>query len=358
MVFKLMSFEWNEWWVLLPAANAVIVWVGSLALIFGSTAGPTTDAPEMTSLENVARSWSRIRGSVFAPRRAPLPCGERTAEFVAAFRPLAEDMWRANRGVFLPTRILTQLGLLVGTAQLLLVFFTWAPQLDDASWVFLAMAIFGVDLLFGTIALMFESGRWRRRAPFEAQLVQASLTALMSAKKPLPWSEARSRLARIERVLANRFARTSDRPLTRRHRDTLWWPRVADWGTALAALDLQVRLPGGSYCRVVTDQVEAAHRAIAATPTRWKRRRVAVAPPETNGLDPQARAGWILVAICGGAVLLFAILAAIEFMRSTQTPAPSLTEVRAWAPAVGAMMTGTSIVVGAIAWAVRRLSTR
>jgi hypothetical protein len=356
-VFEFMSAIWVDWWVLLLAANGVTVWLLSMALVFGAAAGPVADTPEMTSLEGFVRRWARVRGSVFAPRRAPLPFGARTAEFVASFRPLAEDMWRANRGAFLPARILTRLGLLIGAAQLLLVFFVWAPRLGDAGWVFLAMSIFGVDLLFGVIALMSESERWRRRAPFEAQLVHASLAALMRPKKRLPWSEARSRLARIERVLANRFARATDRPATQHHRDTLWWPRVAEWGAELAELDLQVRLPGGNFGRVVTDQVDAAHRAIASTSTRRKRR-LAGAQPETKGLDPQARAGWILIAICGGAVALFAAFAAIDFMRSTQTPFPSLTEVRAWAPAVGAMMTAISLVVGAIAWAIRRLSGR
>jgi len=356
-VSGLISATWSEWWALLLAANAVMVWLLSLALLGGASTGPTTDAPEMTSLEVLARRWSRIRGTVYAGTAAMLPSGPRTARFIAAHRPRAEDLWRANRGAFGPARLLNQLSLLIGAAQLLLAVIVWVPQLDAPGWVFLAMSIFGVDLMFGIATVMSEHGRWRRRAPFEAQLVHASLAALRRPKKPLHWSEARSQLARIERVMVNRYARATDQPAARHHRDALWRRRVADWGAELAALDLQTRLPGGDFGAVVTDQVEAAVGATART-AKLRRQAQTVVTLDVGRLDPQARAGWILVALSGAVVVLFAALAATVFLQSTQTSLPSLGDVRAWVPAVGAMMTVTSIVVGAIAWGVRKLSTR
>lgn len=355
--FDMISATWGAGWVLLLAANGLLLWLLSLALIFGSTAGPVDDASEMTSLERLASRWSRIGGSVFAPRRPLTQPGAYTRRFVEVFGNLPEQMWRANRGAFLPARTLSQVAVLIGAAQLLLVFLVWAPRLDQAGWVYLGIAIFGIDLLSAIITLMAESGRWRRRAPFEAQLVHASLAVLMRSKKALPWSEGRSRLARVERVLSNRFHRAAGRPATQTHRDSLWQHQVSLWGKELAVADLQIRPPGGAYEILIAEQLEAAHRAVASPPKRWKRP-AATPPPVLTGLDPQARAGWILLAVCSGGIVLFAALAAIDFMQSAHAPYPSLDELRSWAPVIGAVMTATSVVVGAVAWVVRKLASR
>jgi len=350
-----MSTTWSEWWVLILAANGAVAWLLSLALVFVATAGPVDDVAELSGLERCVRRWSRIRGSAFAPDRAPLPAGAITMRFVVAHRPLAHDMWRANRGAFLPARALSLIALTLGCGQLLLVCLAWTPGLDGAGGAFVGLAILGLDLLLGIAALMSENRRWRRRAPFETQLALATLVALTRPKKSLSWSEARSRLARIERVLANRFSRTADRPVAHEARDSLWWSRVSTWGARLAALDVEVRNPGGDFGPLVADQVEAAHRAILpAHPLRTRRPPTAIR--RVARLDPQERAGWLLIATVGTAVLIFAALAGIDFMRSAHTPLPSLTEVRSWAPAVGAMMTALSVVIGAIAWGVRRLT--
>jgi hypothetical protein len=354
MLNGIMEGSWTRWWSVLLVLNATSGWLLTMALAFATSAGPVNDSARLTRLERGLQKWSRISNSVFTPKTPPLRAGTQTSQLIRSFRGAAEDMWRANRGAFLLARTMNQVGVVLGVSQLLLVFIACAFREGGQGMVLLAMAILGVNLVFAVATLMCEGTRWRRRAPFESQLVWVSLAALLPPRGPLTWSDARPRLARVERVLVNRFARATDQPASQDVRNARWWARIAPWGEQLAALDVDLHRKADDCSELLVVQLEAAHKAIFAS--RAPRHNRPTVAPTARTLDPQTRAGWLLLAGVGGGTLILTVAAAADFTVNTQAGLPSLEDVRSWIPAIGAAATAISITVSAIGWIARRLS--
>jgi hypothetical protein len=347
---------WSEWWPILLAFNALALWLLTITLLLACGAGPGGGSERLTSVERAAQRFARARGSVFLPRRGSFAAGPLAERFINAHLPLTQCFWRSTRGLFLPARTINQLCLLIGLTQMVLTVGASIGTAAGVGWVYVSIAVLGLDLTFGVVTVMTETARWRRRAPFEVQLAYVSLCALRRPKGTLSLREARERLAAVERVLYDRFSRVGDRPITEVHRDAAWAARVHPWAVELVKHDISLRREIGGQAFVV-HQLDGAYQAIARQP---KRRAQADTAPQApaDKLHPQTRAGFMLLSASGAIVAVFTVLAIVEFMHASQAALPSAEELRSWAPAVGAFTTTASVLLGAVGWAVKRLRPR
>lgn len=351
-----VTTAWESWWWLCLALNAIVLWLFCMALVFGSSAGPLSSGGDLTSLERLAQHGASIRGSEFDPRRRAVSVGTETAALIERFEPRTKQLWRVNRGVFLPARFLALSAFLVGAAQLLFTLLAFVPRFPSTSWVFISMSVLAVDLICGIAVLMAERRRWRRRAPFELLLTRAVLQAVQMTEGALTWTVARHRLATIEQVLNGRFERVKDRPLTATDRDSDWQRRVRPWAQGLARIDVQLEASDGRPAALLSEQVESVVRAIQR-PARRNRDGLAAAPsPAGPRLDPQARVGWtVLLFVCVVAIF-FAGVGTLDLMLTDRNQLPSSEELGAALSFIGPMVTTLAAIFGGLAWVRRRLA--
>lgn len=351
-----VTTAWESWWWLCLALDATVLWLFCMALVFGASAGPLSSDGELTSLERLAQHGARVRGSEFDPRRRAVSVGAETAALIERFEPRTKQLWRVNRGVFLPARFLALSAFLVGAAQLLFTLLAFLPRFPSTSWVFISVSVLAVDLICGIAVLMAERRRWRRRAPFELLLTRAVLQAIQTTGSALTWTVARDRLATIEQVLNERFERVRDRPLTAPGRDLEWHRRVRPWAEGLAKIDLQLQAPDERPADILSAQVENVVRAIQRPARRTRDGSVAAPPGASPRLDPQARLGWTILIFVSVLAAFFAGLGTLELLLTDRNQLPSAEDLSAALSFIGPMVTTLAAIFGGLAWVRRRLA--
>lgn len=355
-MLDVVTAAWETWWLFSIVVDAVVLWLFVMALVLGSTTGPLSSDDPLSALERVAARGARVRGSTFDPRQQVIEVGQHTSAFIARFGARTERVWRSSRGLFLPARLLAWVAGIIGVAQFLFTLLVFVPRLSTTAWVFISFGILLLDLLCVFAVLIAERRHWRRRAPFEMLLTRSLMQATRWSRKEPTWSDARSLLAEVERVLAERFLRVRDRPLSAVPRDLEWTRRIKPWADGLARLDLRLEAPGERPTDLLAAQIEAAVRLIERSSKRSRVGPLVDAPAEKRRLDPQTRLGVTLVLFIGATAVFFVGLGTLELALNDRNQLPSADEVGSWLTLIGPAVSLVAAVAGGVGWLRRWLS--